>query len=485
MDTIDFCLWQEVISHLDSPSFISLRFTCKQIMNEFPQPKLKKSPLRDCVKLGYISLLKWLHSIGFELVPKISLLASKHGNLNILDWYLDNKGYLSDWLTVYAARGGSIDAYQWTILMNCKPFDIEREAIVKGKLEFLKFYLSNHTSTRKDICNLAGYYGHAEMLSWLLSNGRELDISTGCISPIGKNSSEIIKILDKFNQPMHPRSGMNAARVELDALKWVGNFSIVELHEAIRREKIETVKFLLESGVKPTNESMLLASRQGRLDIVKYLYEKGLLITRDVFLNATSVELVKWFLDKGYIIDQEFIDDISYEIDLLKWLHLEGYNINYEQVFVSAILENNAETLKWLDSMGYRYSDSSFILRYAVDNDSVSCLRWLLNNGYKTEINLLELAIEYYCECVINYLVSLGYKSDKLFPYLLEEKNTDTIIDVIRLGHPVPDNIYNYLTTGNQIRWAKDNGFPLTRTVVDNISDINTLRMIIHDFITD
>lgn len=482
MDSIDFCLWNEVVKHLDSPSYIAFRFTCKPIMKAFPIHKLKKSPLRDCALFSYLSLAKWLYGIGFELVPKVSLIASRSNNVEFLDWYLSCNGYLSDWITTYAARGGAIEAYQWAISHDCSPIHIEFEATIHGKLEFLKFYLANNENTEEAICNYAGYYGHVELLDWLLQNGYTINMSSNYVSPLNKNYQEIIPILDKYGQPMHPNSDSYAAQLSIDVLKWTnkdGNYTIRQITSAVRAGKIDVVRYLMSTGLRPLNQYIEIASYGGHLEMVKFLHEQGLPLTQKAFLDAKNIGLVEWFLEQGYKIDDEFLSNVS-DPELLKWLYNKGYKLDFKQLFENAV---STEILDWLHNLGYRYPDD--ILESAVYNDSGKRTKWLINNGYKSGENLLELAIDEYCTCCIKYLVMHGYTSERLIKHLYDNGVKDIIFDAVRLGHPVPKDIYSYKLSKNQIRWLVNNDFAPNKKDIISITDVNVLRTLLSCYVTD
>lgn len=141
---------------------------------------------------------------------------------------------------------------------------------------------------------------------------------------------------------------------------------------AIKKGKLETLKWLCNN--KNVNKEGLMdeASRKGQLECLKWMYEQKFPHDFNIEFNAAengNIEILEYLHSVGYEFDETIEEAAMLHAEpmkILKYLHSIGHRFEYLQMV--AIDMKNIEVLEWLKSLGYSYGYDT--LQHAVSSIS-------------------------------------------------------------------------------------------------------------------
>lgn len=439
MDSIDKCLWNEVVKHLDEVSLFVLRMSSKSL---YCPIKIEKSKLLSlAAKQGYLEVIKYLLELGYPLKKRVSFSAACYGHLDILNWYPKK---LDDRLVFYAAKGGQIEVY------NClrgKRLDHEQKYLRStecGQFEFLKYIMTEKFNDNYLLISLAVHHGHVEILEWLLQKGIRFRYN-GYYLDIRRNHIQILDIL-------------HTNGIDMTKYYCAGDTGL------------EVLKYEISLGCMLAQTTMEGAASAGDIQVLKYCTKKGLVLSRTVFSNACesgNIECVKWLVNNGCTISKDAIiiatkngnldlvillisygvntDNIALNaateghLHILRWFKDNGYNVLKESVFIGALAKGYIHILDWL---GYKYMGNDDLFLHAIISDKVETIRWLKAQDYESRVtNYISYAVSNKCYNVLLFLLHKGK--------ILNESNIEAIVEnkpsiikaVIKSGCKLPANV--------------------------------------------
>ncbi|CAM9770237.1 unnamed protein product, partial [Laminaria digitata] len=100
-------------------------------------------------------------------VPRMTAIAARGGNLEILEWAWSEGCHLSPHLCTHAAEGGRLNVLQWARERGCNwNKDTCRLAAFGGHLGVLKWARDHGCPLNEEICRFAAEGGHLDVLRW-------------------------------------------------------------------------------------------------------------------------------------------------------------------------------------------------------------------------------------------------------------------------------------------------------------------------------
>lgn len=289
----------------------------------------------------------------------VSKVADKYNQLSVIKW-LFSKGCkfgLNPWniaITIdVAAAQGHLDIIIWLneniVLPNGN--DVHSAATIKG-------------------VNSAAENGHLQVVKWLYAN-YSICCTINGINGAARNGH--LHILEWLHQNKSTGWTINAMDIaagsgHLDVVKWLHRnrtegCSQRAMHWAARSGHLSVVKWLYKHKVKRYScRTPLSAIHSGNLGMLEWMATTNLPMR-----GLASNEAVRFAAEKG-------------SIDILKWLHRNGYikNINTKQGIIYAVINGHLTTAQWLYRKGYS-TPSSQAVSYAARIGRVDIIRWLLS----------------------------------------------------------------------------------------------------------
>lgn len=138
----------------------------------------------EAAEHGNLSVLKFLHSSGYELRPRTWTFAARRGQTEVLAWIFDqicdephDLARYRDTTIEHAARHGHIETVKWLASVGCRYGHGVKVAACGGHFLVLQWILKHDVNTlaqriaNKYLCGWAGKYGHLEILQWARGMG--------------------------------------------------------------------------------------------------------------------------------------------------------------------------------------------------------------------------------------------------------------------------------------------------------------------------
>lgn len=187
----------------------------------------------------------------------------------------------------------------------------------------------------------------------------------------------------------------------------------------------------ISNKYKLTSSAAEYAAKGNYFELLKWLYHKNVVLTNAVNSNAiktANTTMIKWVFDRNSDdSDYSYYAVKSNTMELIEWLH-EKYPSIISEICNNAIEFGNLEMLKWGLQHNYKINYES-LLGY-VQGGHIKILEWLIKNGH------------------------IRYKNDSLTVYAAFHNKFDTL------------------------KWAYENGFPLTSEVTERAADNGNIEML-------
>lgn len=460
MDNIDICLWNEVISYLDTPSRFTLSCVNRQLLS-FREKDVSIYYLMICsARSGHLEIMQWLYEANPYLSPNIIRYAACNGHLKILEWYYSKVGTLPKRTCEYAAVGGYIDMFKWAMEKGCLPLKSYRHATMHGMLDFLKFLIAEKYPIYDDLCSIAVRNGKDKTLEYLLDSGFIYNNSN---TEIHKNHIAVLEVLESRGYSISYRGG------DLDVVKWCFErgcpLTDDVLLNAARKGDIETVKFCLANGLQLSDGVFNNAAEAGKLKFLKWLVSEGYRFGEQISLYAArsgKIKILEWLVSIGINIhlDADCYAAMYDRLNVLLWL---GENVSDNDVFVNAVYGGSISVLNWLNEKGFRYQ--YVIGENIISGDQPDTIDWLLEHEYNFGCNITETAIIHNCVDTLRWIIDTGKPVNVM--RLLETGHTKEAKHAHTKGYKLPDNICDYFANEGNLRyleWAIINGFEVRKS---------------------
>jgi len=262
------------------------------------------------INTGDVEVLQCMKNNGFKLwESSVFEHAAFRGNLQVMEWLLEN-GCLFGKVTFRgAARNGNLDNMKWLLSKGC-PLD-DGWAL--------------YSASRK---------GNLDNMKWLLSKG----------CPINENTFTC-----------------SARKGNLDNMKWLRSegcpFDERTFEEASKKGNLDNMKWLLSEGCPWKKDTFEQAANNGNLDNMKWLLENNCPFDEWTFANAAkngNLDNMKWLLSKGCPMNKAVFSISCYyneDLETMKWLKFNGCPWD-EDTFYNAWVLKNVEIMEWLKENG-------------------------------------------------------------------------------------------------------------------------------------
>ncbi|ORX61211.1 ankyrin [Piromyces finnis] len=458
-------------------------------------------PLITAIKNKNIDIIKILIDYGvntnesdkYGITPLIYSI--KDANINIIKLLIksgidvEKKDASGETPLIYAIKGGNIN------VVKC---------LIKGGTNLNKEDLLGN----KPLV-VAYKYNNTDIIKCLIENGANDSTNNKSINMSEFNVSENIFSLFESN-PL----------ILKDTNKYENknHLSVLSLINAIKREDIEKIKNLIDSGVDINRRNLdgctplFYAVKTGNLEITKYIIECGAylnLMDRYGYtplshaIKIGSLEIVKYLIEKE--IDINVINEYGYtpliyaikkeDIDIIKYLVKNGANINeidknvYTPLFY-AIKKRNFEIIKYLIHHGAdihlhtRYSKTS--LNYAIRCGDINIVKYLIECGADInpigywDFTPLTLAVYNREISIAKYLIdnnaNINKKGNSYTPLIIAVKgsNINIIKYIIHHGGNLNEtNEYNESPLTAAMENLEDNNFDLFKYLIECGADLN------------
>lgn len=257
---------------------------------------------------GHFDVVKFLHKSGCKLDQVTTVRAAGSGNIELLEYCIENSFSISEWKD------------------NKLAFSLCYEAAKLGQLHVLKYLHENGFAFDSSLSYPAATNNHLECVKYLLEirSGAALDSAPGYL-----NSLEAIQL---YIEKCTPKDGwktfacQNAARLgDLTMLKWAH-----------------------ENGA-PWNEALSAAIQCGSLSCLQYMVNNGATIEQTVEMVG-SVDVLKFLLEKfPEIVEVDAVYTMATEYmnrDIMAHLSSKSYE-KPASLGAIAAQTGNFEFFKW------------------------------------------------------------------------------------------------------------------------------------------
>ncbi len=181
--------------------------------------KTDNSHITYFAKCGYINLIKYIRSMGFD-TSNIIKYAAKYGHLEVIQFAFANNYNMS----IYGNIIGSIlvnEANDWISVKCYDDHPAHIYAAKYGHVEILQWAKDNEMTEKFNLCNIAAAYGHLNMLQWARNNGYEWYVDV-CHHAAENGHLDILQWARANGCPWDSWTSVCAAECgQLDILQWV------------------------------------------------------------------------------------------------------------------------------------------------------------------------------------------------------------------------------------------------------------------------
>jgi ankyrin repeat protein len=182
--------------------------------------------------------------------------------------------------------------------------------------------------------------------------------------------------------------------------------NVININKAVESGKLDLVKLLCKK-VKPSENTLNIASRKGHLEIVQFLWNLGLRPSEETLELASAngnLEVLKFFVSSNIPPTQ----------DLMSLASANGH----------------LHIITYLISIGIK--PTIVTLNRAVENGHLSLVQFLCDLGIKPTVNTLDQGIENGHYEIIKYLLSLGIKPKDASIIKAKKCGNPAIIELIK-----------------------------------------------------
>lgn len=311
-------------------------------------------------KVTGIDAIKWCANHGFR-IDIASVNACRKGDIEILQYLIENGLELTSCLTIEAARGGQFECLKWLVSKGC-PLSYFETAF-------------------------AALSGRIDIIEWLLKQGCELDDGT-VISVCEKGMVNVIEWL-------------SARNCEL-------NYPDM-FHKALEYSNSEILEWLDNKGYRHQDNSIYLAIANDSVKTLEWLLNHGYKsdITLRMLISSNCENILRWYVEQGNVIpDEEIRNILTYcTLDIIKFLYKRGYKIP-DSLCSAAALLGDLKCVKWTIKHGHilKTEDALYAMKYP------KIINWMLDNGYVPDNEFIRnCSVE-----VFELLLCKGYKISDL-----------------------------------------------------------------------
>lgn len=320
-----------------------------------------------------LDLIKWAKKNNFYITKKIINLAAFYGRLDILNWYNEN-------------------------------YFLSNEDICGSALRGMIFTPENRTSPL-DILKWLGDYGYLQ---------RKLQIDRSMVhfmkdDSFTFNEEEYLKILEHIvNINLYIPAGSTTFNKlvqfgSIKLLEWLISigfyFSLNAFYYAAKDNSIEKIEWLISHGLSVAHLCSEVA-RAGNLEILKWAIERGYgytisTETLNYAFKSNNKELIEWLINEKKIKITSYTNVIAYrDLEILEWAKAENVHFN----------PNN--------------------LSEALSTGDLNIIKWVIENGCRTEEILLINALNTYMATINTEMLSKDMNDYliSLFDYLYTMK---------------------------------------------------------------
>ena len=313
-------------------------------------------------KNGHVKLLKWCMENGCLWDYRVAIYAEKYNHLEILELVKDFIFNKAD-PTKYAVTCNDLDLLKWCLEKGYEwNSDICGYAITHGYFDSIKMVHQMGYTINPDVCVAAARYGNISIIIWAYDNHFSLDVSEilytiaeNCFQKciIRPESEDINKIFDTKTHSI--------VNTYADIFVWVT--TTIMNQDEYNSWITKSFKF---TNDKPSVETQMFA----------WYFDHG----------------GKWFYD--YWKSQLWVSFILFvgEVDLLKWIYLNGKEISSNICSVIACIDRTLvpsnkllKLLQWVVSMGFKMEPK--LCTHAVIHKDYEMLRWAKDNGCEILMN--------------------------------------------------------------------------------------------------
>ncbi len=291
--------------------------------------------------------------------------------------FVDQNQYLVDLVSTFSYHGKLMEV---KMIVEPNPKIVEdrdmsrilTNAAGNGKLEILKYFYDNFgLLPGEDAMKYAITYGHMDVINWLEEHGI-------LFSKNNFDNERIYFIIESTTPEVLIwllRKGITISNSYISAAAHSGNLPVF--------------KFFAENGAAIGQEIISTVIYNGHLNILEYVFSfKPELFTNRQLAVATErghTKIVKWFYENMRIVPET--QDVEHatnngNFELLKYLHSIGYRFSDDIInYAINSFKNNNEMILWLLSLGYQITSLS--LNFALRNDNLEIAKLLYSKGAK------------------------------------------------------------------------------------------------------
>jgi hypothetical protein len=330
--------------------------------------------MRGASKGGRVEILRGLpyHEYTDVNVLTCTRLATKKGNLNVLEWF-ENEEF--EGLATGSDRFVNVKVGMGNILSRASVWN---EALKRGDLNFLN-WLKERREHFADICfGVPARKGHLHVMEWMKKQGFSLKGSFPTVVAARENQFEALKWLLDNGAVLSPDTFSAASAAgNLETMRWLKtkncpmNKDCTEM--AARYGQFEALKWLNDNGCEFSGETCYGCVRADRTDMLDWALKNGATWGREsnCLKKATgrSLEMLKFVIKNGC----DWV--MGAEIELAK--------------------KGNVEGLIWINERQYKWSYMA-ACHWALNACQFKVVDWLLDSGFPVTQLVLEASANHH-----------------------------------------------------------------------------------------
>lgn len=398
-----------------------------------PSKKIIPAATKNCS----VEALEKLRLLSCPWTSEVYRAAAWYGRIDIIDHVREN-GYPQTSVASKAVRNGQLETLKHLGEVLTMPLCFY--AIVEGRLDILKYLLSENTPLSNRAVGLAVANHRDDILDYLLSLGFT-PTTTAFESAVMRKD---IAILDRLFLYARPPDNLISTAIDVNSLRVLKHLMLWGLVpntsaciNAVNAGSLEILEFLLTlDGQSLASITCEGAARGGNLALLRYLREHGCEWGWDPMTEAAKgnhIDVIKYLRDEGCEWNAwttAMAASYGY-LELLKYLHQNGCEWDSDSCWY-AVEYGNIETLKYLRESGCDW-DASKLLITAAKRRDLEILEYLRSEGVSWDSTTMAEAVDRGDYFLVKFLHKEGCEWD--------ERATKTAIDK---GFLV---IYDYLVT--------------------------------------
>jgi len=321
--------------------------------------KNAKYVMFGAAKAGNIEILEWMIQNKYKHYERTTAYAANANQIETLRWLIEHDFKISSFATYCAAGKGHMDILKFLVIdQNCEADAYL--AAVNGQFEVVKYLYSIDPSSLRDICNGACQSDNLDILKFAYDKGGKVDeYDINC---------KHMHVLDWLIDNNHIQLNIGIAR----GLAESGNFECLQfLHHkfsvldsrvfsrAVSGRNIEMIKWLHALGSPFDKEATRAAvdlqygfKKRGSLIILKLLVEWGCEIDLDVLGIAArngDLEILQYLHSLGHVLNDEVIACAATNghLHVIIWCRKQGCGWNADAC-QRIVAYNHLNVLRWL-----------------------------------------------------------------------------------------------------------------------------------------